>query len=154
MSEESQKVIADNRQAFHNYEVIEKIEAGIVLTGPEVKSARAGEVNLRESYVREHRSELFLVQCHFTPYSFGRQDEQEPMRERKLLLHKNEIEKLVSQISRKGLTVIPLKMYFKGAKIKVQLGIGRGKKLHDKRQDLKKKEANREMERAIRSKRE
>lgn len=143
-------VVASNKTAHRDFEILEKFEAGLVLSGSEVKSIRAGEVNLKEAYVREKNGELFLVGCHITPYAFSRQDEIDPVRQRKLLMHKDEIELLSTKSQHKGLTMVPIKLYFKGGRCKLELGLGRGKKLHDKRQDIKAKEANRDMERALR----
>ena len=149
--DEDVKVVAENRKARHDYEIVETVEAGIALLGPEVKSIREGHVNLRDSYVRPLNGELFLIGCHILPYKFSRADELSPLRDRKLLVHRAEIEKLDSAITRRGLTIVALKMYFKDGRCKVLLALGRGKKSPDKRQDLKKREAEREMQRAFKS---
>ncbi len=148
--EEGVLQVSTNRNARRLYEITSSLEAGIVLLGSEVKSIRAGGLNFKDSYVREKRGELFLVDCHIAPYSHSRVDSHKPERERKLLLHKQEIERLLAQIGKKGLTIVPLRMYFKSGRCKLEIGVGRGKKLHDKREDLKKAEAIRDIERAIR----
>ncbi|MHB0976614.1 MAG: SsrA-binding protein SmpB [Candidatus Aquicultorales bacterium] len=145
------KVIATNKKAFHDYFVEETYEAGIALAGSEVKSLRAGRVNLKDSYARVQGSEVFLHKMHISPYTHGdvftRQD---PERPRKLLLHKMEIRRLIGKTQEKGLTLVPLKLYFKRGKAKVELGLVRGKHLHDKRATLAEKEAKRDIERAFR----
>ena len=150
---EGAKVVAVNKKARHDYEILDTFEAGIVLLGSEIKSIRGGNVNLKESYVRVLNNELVLIGCHVTPYSYSRLETQEPLRERKLLMHRREIERLSSQLQLKGLTLIPLRLYLKGGRCKIEIGLGKGKKLYDKREDLKKKEANREIERALHSRR-
>ncbi len=141
------KIVAENRKARHDYELLDKFEAGIVLTGPEVKAVRAGEINLRDTYIRPKGSELFLVGCHIAPYTFARLEETPAIRDRKLLLHKKEIEKLIVQMTQKGLTLLALKAYFKGGKCKIEIAVGKGKKHYDKRQDIKARDAEREMAR-------
>lgn len=137
-----------NKKARHDYEIISSFEVGIVLTGAEVKSIRAGEVQLKESYVRVKGSECFLIGCHVSPYKFASEESYSPTQDRKLLLHKREILKLNRQIMQKGLTVVPLKMYFNvRGKCKLEIGVGRGKKLHDKRRSIKEKEVKRSLER-------
>lgn len=143
--------LAENRSARSNYEILDTHEAGIALLGSEVKSVRAGGANLKESYVRVQGGELFLLNCHITPYQFARADSINPVRERRLLMHRNEIEKLDTQVRQKGLTLIPLKLYLKQGRVKLALAVAKGKKLHDKREDLKKKEANREIARALKN---
>ncbi len=143
-----------NKKARHDYEILDTYEAGMVLVGSEVKSIRIGGMNLRDSFVREKRGELYLVQCHISPYTHSPADAHEPTRDRKLLLHHHEIEKLIGQITRKGLTLVPLRAYFKKGRCKLEFGVARGKKLYDKRQDVRKREANREMERAFRGPKE
>ena len=149
-AEEGISVVAENRQVRRDFEIIETVEAGIVLLGWEVKSIRAGEVNLRDSYIRPKSGELFLVGCSVKPWKTSRIEESPERRDRKLLLHIKEIEKLEQQTVRKGLTLVAMKLYFKGGKIKLQVGVGRGKKLHDRREDLKKRDADREIARAMR----
>jgi len=141
--------VSVNRKARHDYEILDTHEAGIVLLGSEVKSLRAGEANLKESYVRLLNSELFLVGCHIQPYSHSPDDAHRARRQRKLLMHRREIDRLAGEISKKGLTLIPLRLYFKDGRCKVQIGIAKGKKLHDKRQDEKARSADRRIARAV-----
>ncbi|MCC6643126.1 SsrA-binding protein SmpB [Candidatus Peregrinibacteria bacterium] len=143
--------LASNRKAFHQYEIIEKMEAGIILTGAEVKSARAKQINLKPAYVSIQNGEAFLKKCHISAYNKATSDTpHEAERDRKLLLNKIQIAHLDSQLSEHGLTVIPLNAYLKKGKIKIEIGLGRGKKLHDKRQDLKRKAQTREISRHFR----
>ncbi|NCJ05554.1 SsrA-binding protein SmpB [Synechococcales cyanobacterium C] len=147
---ESYKVISENRQARFLYEILETYEAGLELTGTEVKAIRAGKVNLRDGFARIRNGEAWLMNVHISPLSTVSQVfNHEPRRHRKLLLHKREIRKLIGQTEQKGLTLVPLKMYLKNGLIKVVIALGRGKKLHDKREDLKRKQDNREMARAL-----
>jgi len=149
-TDDQYKVIATNRKAYHDYFIEEKYEAGIVLRGTEVKSLREGRVNLQESYASVHEGEVFLHHCHISPYSHGNIMNHDPLRARKLLLHKKEINKLLGKTQQKGLTLIPLRLYFsKRGQVKVELGLAKGKKLYDRRESLKTREAGREMERAI-----
>ncbi|HSN04388.1 SsrA-binding protein SmpB [Nitrospira sp. NS4] len=149
-TEDQYKVVATNRKAYHDYFIEEKFEAGIVLKGTEVKSLREGRVNLQDSYASVHEGEMFLHHCHISPYSHGNIMNQDPMRVRKLLLHKKEINKLLGKTQQKGLTLVPLRIYFsKHGHAKVELGLAKGKKLYDRRESLKTREAGREMERAI-----
>ena len=145
---EAFKLVSENRQARRRYEVLEEFEAGIALRGTEVKAARGGQVNLRESYGRVHRGEVYLYNAHISPYSHGNVENHEPMRPRKLLLHRREIDRLMAQTQLKGLTLVPLRMYFKGSRLKVALAVCRGRKLHDKRQVLRERQVVREMDRA------
>lgn len=147
------KIVAVNKSGRRDYEVIDTFEAGIVLRGSEVKSVRDGAVNLKESYVRVLNEEIFLIGCNISPYSHAPVDAHAPTRERKLLLHKREIEKLIGQVEQKGLSLFPLKMYFKNGKAKLEIALGKGKKHYDKREDVKKREAEREIERAFKVKR-
>jgi SsrA-binding protein len=144
------KIVCQNKKARHDYFIEETFEAGICLQGSEVKSLRLGKANLRDCYARVHGGEIFLVGAHITPYkqadTFAHVD---PTRTRKLLLHKREIDKLIGLIQQKGYTLIATKIYFKNGKVKVELGLGKGKKLHDKRETLKRQEAKRDMDRAI-----
>jgi SsrA-binding protein len=152
MSDRSQgfKVVSDNRQARFQYEVLESFEAGIVLQGTEVKSIRQGKVNLRDGYAAIKDGEVWLHNVHVSPHSSASQVfNHEPRRNRKLLMHRDEIRRLIGKVEQKGLTLIPLKMYLKNGRVKVSLGLCRGKKLHDKREDLKRKQAKREIERAL-----
>ena len=145
-------IIHNNKKAFHDYEILERLEAGVVLMGSEVKSVREGNVNLKDTYVKILRDEVFLVGCHISPYSHASVDAHDTLRDKKLLLHSKEIEKLQIKTKQKGLTIVPLKIYFKKGRCKVEIGLGKGKKLYDKRHDLKAKEAQRDIERAFRHK--
>ena len=145
------KVVADNRKARHDYFIDEKYEAGIALVGTEVKSIRAGKVSLRDSYAEVVNGEAYLQNMHISPYDKGSRFNHDPKRPRKLLLHKREIKKLLGQTTQKGYTLIPLRLYFKRGKVKVELALARGKKLYDKRQDIAKRDAQREMARALSS---
>jgi SsrA-binding protein len=139
-----EKLIASNKKAFHDYFVLQKAEAGLALTGTEVKSLRDGKANIKDSYVLFKDGEAFLFNAHISPYSHGNLQNHEPERNRKLLLHRREIEKLREQVVEKGLTVVPLRLYFKGGKNKVEIAVVRGKKLYDKRETEKKRELDRE----------
>ncbi len=138
-----------NRQARFNYEILEKVEAGISLVGTEVKSIREGKANIKEAYADIRGGEAWLIGAHINPYSHGNITNHDPLRERKLLLNAREIDRLQGKIMEKGLTLIPLRLYLKGRLVKLELGVGRGKKLVDKREDLKKKDQEREIQRAI-----
>ena len=140
----AEKLIASNKKAFHDYFILDKFEVGLVLTGTEVKSLREGRANLKDSYVDVKGGQAFLVAAHISPYAHGNRENHEPERTRKLLLHKREIDKLHSQIMEKGLTVVPLRLYFKGSKVKAEIAVVRGKKLYDKRETEKRREADRE----------
>jgi SsrA-binding protein len=149
----SEKVVATNRKAFHDYFIEERFEAGIMLQGTEVKSLREGRVNLQDSYASVRGNEVFLHQCHISPYSHGNIMNHDPTRVRKLLLHKTEIHKLLGRTQQKGLTLIPLRIYFsKRGYAKVELGLAKGKKLYDRRETIKSREAGREVQRAIKEK--
>lgn len=144
------KTISDNRQARYLYEIVDTYEAGIQLTGTEVKSIRMGRVNLRDGYGFIRDGEAWLINAHISPcQTTGAYFNHEPRRDRKLLLHKKEINKLIGLLEQKGLTLVPLKMYFKGEWVKVSLGLGKGKKLHDKRETIKRREDKREMARVM-----
>jgi SsrA-binding protein len=145
------RVVATNRRARHEYEILETFEAGLVLRGTEVKSLRDGQVNFKDSYATIRNGEAWLRGCHISPYSHGTDANHEPERDRKLLLHKREITRIVGKTAEKGLTVVPLKIYFKGGRIKIEIGLARGKKLHDKRATLRERETKREMEKAARA---
>jgi len=145
------RVVATNRRARHEYEILETLEAGLVLRGTEVKSLRDGEVNFKDSYATVRNGEAWLRGCHINPYSHGTDANHEPERDRKLLLHKREITRIMGKTAEKGLTVVPLKIYFKGGRIKIEIGLARGKKLHDKRATLRERETRREMEKAARA---
>jgi SsrA-binding protein len=144
-------IVCQNRKAYHDYRIEEKIEAGIVLFGTEVKSLREGKGNLKDSYVIVKDSEVFLLNCHISPYSHGNIMNHDPLRTRKLLLHKKEIERLKGQVAQRGYALIPLKMYFKDSHIKVEIGMAKGKRQYEKREAIKKKESDREIERAMKS---
>lgn len=147
---DSIKVLSENRQARFQYEILETYECGLVLLGTEVKSIRAGKVNLRDGFARIRNGEAWLMNVHISPHgSTNPSYNHDPLRDRKLLLHKQEIRKLVGKVEQKGLTLVPLKLYLKNGRVKVSLGLARGKKLHDKRQDLKQRQDKREMERAM-----
>lgn len=145
-----EKTIAQNKMARLNYFIDDTYEAGIVLVGTEVKSIREGRVNLKDSYAVVKEAEVWLHEMHVSPYSHGNRYNHEPLRTRKLLLHHREIKRLYGKSREKGLALIPLKIYFKNGKVKVELGVGRGKKLHDKREDMKLKDDRRDMQRALR----
>ena len=145
------KNISFNRQARHEYFVEETLEAGIVLAGTEVKSLRQGGVNLKDSWCDLVEGEIFIRQMHISPYEKGNIFNREPMRPRKLLLHKQEIRRLIGLMKQQGITLIPLSIYFKGSRVKVQIGVCRGKKLYDKREDMAKRDAKRDMDRALKS---
>ncbi len=146
-----QKIVAKNKKAFHDYHIDQTLEAGIVLSGPEVKSLRAGKANLRDGYAQLKNGEVFLYNVHISPYAWTTHLAQDPLRVRKLLLHRQEIRKLIGKLHEKGIALIPLKIYFvANGKAKVELALARGKKLYDKRAALKEKESNREMQRNLR----
>ena len=144
------KVITVNRQAYHDYSVERTIEAGIALLGTEIKSIREGKVNLRGSYAIARKDELWLENAHIAVYEHGNRYNHDPMRNRKLLLHRREIEQLQAKVATKGLTLVPLKLYLKGGKVKIELGLCRGKKLYDKREAIAERDVKREIERVIR----
>ena len=153
MEKEKIKQITVNRKARHDYFVEETYECGIALAGTEVKSLRAGAVNLKDSYCSVDGGELFVIGMHISPYEQGNIFNRDPMRKRKLLMHRREILKLFGYVKRDGYSLIPLSLYFKGSRVKLELGLCRGKKLHDKRDDLARRDASREMERAMKEKR-
>jgi SsrA-binding protein len=136
--------IAVNRQAFHNYEILERFEAGMVLTGTEIKSARDGRVNLKDAYGIVESGEVWLLHCHISPYSHGNFANHEPLRARKLLLKKSEINRLIGHTTEKGLTLIPLKLYFKNGRLKCELALAKGRKVHDKREVSRQKTIDKE----------
>ncbi len=142
-------ITISNKKAFHDFFIDETYEAGICLTGTEVKSIRAGQVNLKDSFARVEENAIYLYQCHISPYTHGNRANVDPVRTRKLLLHKKEINRLLGKTMQKGLTLIPLKIYFKNGKAKVEIGLAQGKKTYDKREDLKTKAAKREVEKAF-----
>lgn len=144
------KPITTNRTARRNYEILDRFEAGIVLKGSEVKSLRAGNANLKDAFVHIRGGEAFLLNAHIAPYAMAREGGHEPDRPRKLLLHKREIERLGSKLAEQGLALIPLQMYWKDGRAKVELGLGKGRRAYDKRQAIKKRDQDREVERALR----
>lgn len=143
------KVIATNRKARHDYHIDDTIEAGLVLTGSEIKSVRAGQVNLRDSYATVRGDELWLVNTHIAPYKQASFANHEPRRDRKLLLHRREINRLIGKLQEKGLTLVPLRIYLKNSRAKVELGLARGKKLYDKRQSMRERDDRRQIDRAV-----
>ncbi len=147
MKAKSNSQIAKNPVAYHNYTIQDTVEAGIVLTGTEIKSIRSGTVNLKDSYAAITNGEVYVYSMHISPYEFGNIFNRDPLRPRKLLLHKREIFKLVGMIKQQGYTLVPISLYFRGNKVKMQLGIGKGKKLYDKREEIAKKDAERYMQR-------
>lgn len=144
-----QKEIVRNRRAFHDYEILENFEAGIVLLGTEIKSLRAHGGNLAEAYVKVIKGELWLIGSSIAPYQYGNIYNHEERRDRKLLMHKNEIDKIKSSVQQKGLTLVPLSLYFKSGRVKIKIGLARGKKMGDKRQTLIEREKKREIDRAM-----
>ena len=145
-----EKVISTNRRAFHDYTILETFEAGLVLRGTEVKSLRESQVNFKDCYAAIDDNEAWLIGCHITPYHHGSDANHDPERRRKLLLHRREISRLLGKVAERGLTLIPLRLYFKGGRAKVELGLARGKKLHDKRDSIRERDERREMAREAR----
>ena len=145
------KVVTQNKKAFHDYFILDTYEAGIELKGTEIKSVRLGYVNLKDAFIRFKNDEAFIENMHIAPYEQGNIFNHEPLRNRKLLLHKKQIKKLQREVKENGLTVVPTKLYFNTSKLKVEIALARGKKLYDKRQDLKAKDAKRDMERALKN---
>ncbi len=143
------KLICKNPTAYHNYTIDEKLETGIVLSGTEIKSIRQGAVNLKDSYAIIKNSEVFVIGMHISPYENGNIFNKDPLRDRKLLLNKREISKLIGLTKQKGYSLVPISLYFKGNLVKMELGIGKGKKLYDKRQELAKKDAERQIARQL-----
>ena len=146
-----EKTVVANKKAFYDYHVLEQHEAGLELTGTEIKSIRDGKVNIREAYVRPRNGELWLVGSHIAPYMAGSYQNHDPYRDRKLLLHRREIEELADASAQQGATIVPLRLYLKRGKAKVEIGLVKGKKQYDKRQTLAKRDAERAMQRALRS---
>ena len=146
------KLIANNKKAFHDYFIEDTYEAGIALVGTEVKSLRAGKCSVKEAFIRPEGNEMFIYQMHISPYEKGNIFNKDPLRPRKLLLHKQEIRKMIGQAAQKGYTFVPLKVYFKGSLVKIEVGLARGKKLYDKRDDIAKKDMRRETEREFKIK--
>ena len=145
--------IAENRKAFHDYHILDSWEAGMVLLGTEVKSIREGRVNLRDSFARVEKGEVWLYNVNISSYSHRGYADHEPLRQRKLLMHRDEIRKLIGKTTEKGMTLVPLRMYFKNGRIKVQIGLARGKKDYDKRETIKRRETERETRAAVKSRR-
>ena len=150
--EENIKIAAQNKKAYHDYFVEDTYEAGIELFGTEVKSIRAGTVNMKDSYCSIEKGEMYMTGVHISPYEKGNVFNKDPLRERRLLMHKKEILKLFGLVGKEGYTLVPLKMYFKGSRVKVEVGLCKGKKLYDKRDSLAKKEAARDIDRAMKQK--
>ena len=146
------KIIAKNKRATFDYILIDTFEAGLVLTGTEIKSVRANQVSLQRSYVQQRNGELWLVEAHIAPYVHGNIQNHDPVRPRKLLLHSREIGKIIEQVQQKSLTIVPTKLYLKNGRAKVEIALAQGKKKHDKRQDIAKKDDQRRVERALREK--
>ena len=140
------KLIAKNPTAYHNYIINDKLEVGMVLSGTEIKSIRAGKVNLKDTYCMIKNGEVYIIGMHISPYEHGNIFNKDPLRDRKLLLHKKEITRLIGLTKQKGLSLVPISLYFKGSLVKLEIGIGKGKKLYDKREDLAKKDAQRQIE--------
>jgi SsrA-binding protein len=149
MNSEHIKIVANNKKARHDYHLTDEMEAGIVLKGTEVKSIREGRVTIKDSYGEIKNGELFLRQLHISPYGFAYYDNHDPLRSRKLLLHKAEIKRLIVKTKERGFTIVPLKVYFKNGKVKVQIALAKGKRLYDKRETIKARDVNRELDRAI-----
>ena len=152
MKDASKKIIAQNRKARHDYEILETYEAGIALRGTEVKSLRDGRANLKDSYAAVRDSEVWLYSVHISPYSHGNLNNHDPERDRKLLLHRREIRRLIGKTKETGLTLVPLQLYFVHGKVKVELALAKGKKQYDKRESIAKRDAEREMKRVFREK--
>jgi SsrA-binding protein len=148
--DDERKIIATNRRARFEYEVLERFEAGIALVGPEVKSLRAGKVSLVDAYAVVRRGEVYLLNLHISPYAQASRENPEPRRERKLLLHRREIQRLAAKVAERGFTLVPLPLYWKGGRAKVELGLVRGKRMHDKRETIRRRETERELARAAR----
>ncbi len=147
------KLIADNRRARHDYQLLERLEAGIVLTGTEVKSLREGGATLQRAYADLRDAEIWLVGAHIAPYERGTTASHDPDRDRKLLLHRREIASLIGKVKERGFTLVPTRLYFKDGRVKVELALARGKEQHDRRRDIAKREADRQIERALKSRR-
>lgn len=149
MGKQAVKLVANNKKAYHDYFIEDKYEAGIELSGTEVKSIRMGKCSIKESFIRIEKGEVYIYGMHINPYEKGNIFNKDPLRPRKLLLHKSEIVKLEAKIAEKGFTLVPLQVYFKGSLVKVETGLAKGKKLYDKREDIAKKDQKREMEREM-----
>ena len=147
MAKEAKKLIANNKKAFHDYFIEDKYEAGIALAGTEVKSLRLGKCSVKEAFIRIENGEVYIYNMHISPYEKGNIFNKDPLRIKKVLLHRSEIRKMEGQIAQKGYTIVPLNVYFKGSLVKVEIGLAKGKKLYDKRHDIAKKDQNREAQR-------
>ena len=147
MAKTEKKLIANNKKAYHDYFILEKYEAGLVLHGTEVKSLRMGKCSIKEAFIRVEDGEMYIYGMHISPYEKGNIFNKDPLRPRKLLMHKKEIQKMLGKIAQKGYTIVPVEVYFKGSLVKVQVALAKGKKLYDKRQDIAKKDQKREAER-------
>ena len=152
MAKSNDKMVANNKKAYHDYFILDKIETGIALHGTEVKSLRMGKCSIKESFIRIENGEVFIYGMHISPYEKGNIFNKDPLRVRKLLLHKSEINKLIGKTKEKGTAIVPSKVYFKGSLVKVEIGLAKGKKLYDKRQDIAKKDQKREAERDFKMK--
>ena len=149
--EKAQRTIAENRKARHDYHILDTWEAGVALLGTEVKSIREGRVNLRDSYARIDNGEVWMLNVHISPYSHRGSSNHEELRQRKLLLHRDEIRKMVGRVAERGLTLVPLELYFKKGRVKVQLALAKGKQAHDKRETIRRREVERETRAAVKS---
>ena len=152
-ADQGRKVVASNRPARARYEIEDVIEAGMMLLGTEIKSIRGGGANLRDSYADVRNAEIFLENCHIAPYAFGNRSNHDPLRSRKLLLRRREINKLIGKVAEKGYTLVPLEIYIQRGKAKVSLGVGKGKKTFDRREEIRRRDINREMQRELRDRR-
>lgn len=152
MAKEEMKLVANNKKAYHDYFIEEKFEAGLVLHGTEVKSLRMGKCSIKEAFIRIENSEVFIYGMHISPYEKGNIFNKDPLRARKLLLHKQQIRKLIGSSAEKGYTIVPLQVYFKDGRAKIEIGLAKGKKLYDKRQDIAKKDQKREAEKEMKVK--
>ncbi len=149
----SERLVARNKKAYHDYEILDEFEAGVVLQGTEVKALREGRANLKESYARIREGEIWLEGCHISAYAHGNRANHEPTRPRKLLLHRRQIRQLAGKVTQKGLTIVPLALYFKGGIVKLRIGLARGKRLYDKRETARRKAMTREVEAALKGRR-
>ncbi|NOZ51514.1 MAG: SsrA-binding protein SmpB [Chloroflexi bacterium] len=143
------KVLASNKKAYHDYHILDTVEAGMVLTGTEIKSARLGRVNLRDAYVLIRNGEAWLLSAHIAPYTHGNRENHEPRRERKLLLHRRQINRLVGKVNERGYTIVPLRMYLRHNRAKIEIALVRGKREYDKRQAIAKRDAERDLQRSL-----
>ena len=151
--EEAQRNVAENRKAFHDYHILETFEAGVALLGTEVKAIREGNVNLRDSYAQVNDGEVWVYNIHIKPYSHRGYADHDPTRKRKLLLHRQEIRKLIGRTVERGMTLVPTRMYFKNGRVKIAIGLAKGKQAHDKRETIKRREADRETRAAVKERR-